>query len=379
MKLEKLKVAIVCDWLTESAGGAEQVLLAVHEVFPKAPIYTSQYRPKRAVWFNKCDVRTGWVNIFPRQIRKFISPLRAVYFSHLDLSGYDLVISVANAEAKGVKTRGKHGQALHVSYLQGPPTQYYWGMYDEYLKNPGFGKFNWLARVGLKLLIGSLRKVDYKFAQKPDYLLANSNYVKDEIRKTYQRDAQVLFPPVESLQPSVSGKRHGFVTAGRQVSWKRVDLAIKACLKTGDDLLVIGNGPEHDKLVALARGHGNIEFLPAYNGSTAIAKHLSAAAGFIFPSLEPFGIVPVEALSTGTPVIAYGKGGALDYIQAGKNGILFDSQTVDSLTRALQKSRKIKFDYKAIAATARPFATTEFKHHLVDYLMGYLKNYDQKR
>lgn len=131
-----MKVALVCDWLTE-IGGAEQVLLRLHQMYPEAPIYTSQYRPKTAPWFQDCDVRTGWLNIFPRGLRRFMAPLRSIYFKHLKLSGYDLVISVCNAEAKFIGVEG----GVHVSYLQGPPTQYYWGLYDQYIANPGFGAF----------------------------------------------------------------------------------------------------------------------------------------------------------------------------------------------------------------------------------------------
>ena len=241
-KGKKLRVALVCDWLTE-IGGAEQVLLALTKIFPDAPIYTSQYRRKSAPWFDNCDVRAGWLNIFPRCLRKFMAPLRALYFNHLRLSDYDVVISVCNAECKGVKTPSS---TLHIAYLQGPPTQYYWGLYDQYVQNPGFGKLNWLARIGLKLLVKPMRKSDYKSAQQPDVLVANSNYVLEEINKYYKRDGVVIFPPVgvERMQRAagavtkreVDKVRQGlfnggdfYIVAGRQVNWKRFDLAAKAC------------------------------------------------------------------------------------------------------------------------------------------------------
>ncbi|MCL1876667.1 glycosyltransferase [Candidatus Saccharibacteria bacterium] len=369
------KVAIVCDWLTE-IGGAERVLKAVCEIFPDAPIYTSQYRPKRAVWFRGHDVRTGWLNIFPAGLRRFMPFFRNLYFGHLDLSKYDLVISIANAEVKGVKTRS---DAVHISYLQGPPTQYYWGLYDQYLKNPGFGALNFLARWGLKLLVKPLRKTDYKFAQKPDFLIANSDYVKDEIKKYYGRDAATVHPNVDverirelagglnldSARLSKDGEkeRNIFLIAGRQVSWKRVDLAIVACIKTGDELLVIGDGPEHKNLVKLARGHDNIKFLPKYNGAAEIVQYFRSARAFLFPSLEPFGITPIEALATGTPVIALKRGGALDFIQDGKNGVFFDEQNVDSLVAVIKKFGKMKFDSAKISMTAREFSEQNFKEN----------------
>ena len=231
-----MKVAIVVDWLTE-VGGAERVLLAVHQLYPDAPIYTSQYRPRRIDWFKDADVRAGWLNILPRGLRKFMAPLRVFYFKHLDLSEYDLVISIANAEAKGVKTSPS---SVHVAYLQGPPTQYYWGQYDAYIKNPGFGKLNFLARWGLKTLIKPMRKADLAEAKRPDLLIANSNYVANEIKKYYTRDSQVVYPPVDvsglrhtKVKPvNPFGKAEFYVVTGRQVNWKRVDLAVDACIKT---------------------------------------------------------------------------------------------------------------------------------------------------
>jgi len=375
MKRESdLKVALVCDWLTE-VGGAEKVLLAVHEMFPDAPIYTSQFRPKTATWFTGMDIRTGWLNIFPKGLRRFIPFLRNIYFKHLDLSDFDLVISVANAEAKGVKTRS---DAVHIAYLQGPPTQYYWGMYDEYIKNPGFGKLDWLARIGLKILVKPLRKIDYKIAQKPDYLLANSSYVQGEIKKYYGRDSFVLWPNVDvAIIKKIAAKtrlknRVGFIMTGRQVSWKRADLAIEACIKTNENLLLIGGGPENKKLVASARGHDNIKFLPRYNGPVDIVKYFKRSKAFIFPSVEPFGITPVEAIASGTPVIALRAGGALDIVNA-KNGIFFEKQTVDSLVLAIKKFNKMKFNSSAVSKTSDKFSDANFKKHFQKFVLSKVK------
>ena len=385
-KGSKLRVALVCDWLTE-IGGAEQVLLELTKVFPDAPIYTSQYRRKSAPWFNGCDVRTGWLNIFPRCLRKFMAPLRALYFNHLRLDGYDVVISVCNAECKGIKTPSS---TLHIAYLQGPPTQYYWGLYDQYVNNPGFGKLNWLARIGLKLLVKPMRKSDYKAAQVPDMLVANSNYVSDEINKYYGRSSEIIFPPVavESMQRAVKkvtkkqvdgvkqelfNGEDFYIAVGRQVNWKRFDLAIEACLKTVENLLIIGDGPEHDRLVKLAGNSANIKFLPRYNGPEEIAKYFKSAKGMIFSSLEPFGIVPVEALACGLPVLAYKRGGSADIVEDGVNGQFFDEQTVDSLAEAVAKFNEAKFDRSKIAKTAERFKPSIFDKAFDDLIN---KNYE---
>ena len=186
-----MKVALVCDWLT-NVGGAEKVLLELHRLYPKAPIYTSKYSKKGIDWFLDADVRTGWLQVFPASLRRFLGPLRQRWFAHLDLSEYDLVISVTGAEAKAVKCKN----GLHICYCH-VPTQYYWQMYDDYLKNPGFGVLNPVVRFFFKLMVGPLRKADYKAAQGPDYFITISEYAKGMIAKYYKRDAVVIHPPVE--------------------------------------------------------------------------------------------------------------------------------------------------------------------------------------
>lgn len=353
------RVVIVTDWLT-TYGGTEKVVKAVSELYPDAPIYTSQYSEKEVDWFRGKDVRTGWVNWFPARLRKILSVPRALYFSRLDLSEFDVVLSITTAESKGVKT---HPSQLHISYLQGPPTQYFWGMYDEYVKNPGFGIFNVVVRFFFKLLVGPLRKLDYRFAQRPDILLANSSYSAAEIKRYYKRQARVVFPPVDIDQFQLGkNKKYGnfFISTSRQVNWKRLDIAVRACIQTGDRLVLVGSGAEHAALVKLANHHRNIEFLPTISDTMQLAKMLSQAKGFIFPSLEPFGIAPIEALSAGVPVLAYQKGGALDYVRPGKNGIFFTEQTVSSAVAAIQQFKKTHFDAAVVSASVRRFSSTEF-------------------
>ena len=320
-------------------------------MFPDAPIFTSQYSEREIDWFRGRDVRTGWLNIFPAKLRKILGVFRLWYFSRLDLSEFDVIISIAIGESKGVKT--SPGQP-HVSYLQGPPVQYYWGMYDQYIENPGFGSFNPVVRFFFRLLVRPLRQKDYALAQRPDVLIANSTYSASEIERYYDRNAAVVFPPVEVdvFHPSQK-KGDYFISTSRQVNWKRLDVAIEAFSKTGQKLLLVGGGAEHDRLVEMAKGVENIEFIEVVKDPKRLADLVSSARGFIFPSLEPFGIAPIEALSAGVPVIAYGKGGALDYIVDGKNGLLFDEQTSESLLTALKRFETIKFDTSVVARSAQ--------------------------
>lgn len=366
-----MKIALVCDWLT-LPGGAEKVLLELHRMYPKAPIYTSQYRPKKITWFKNADVRTGWLNFFPSAFRKFLGPLRQLYFSHLDLSNYDLVISVTGAEAKAVKTHSTKHSAKHISYCH-VPTQYYWRMYDQYLKNPGFGILNPIARLGLKVLVKPLRAADYRASQAVDQFVTISHYAARQIREYYHRDAKVIAPPVEITQFStdfstgktkpqdVSGDANQpYIIACRQAPWKRVDLAVSACLELGRPLLVIGEGAEHTKLVKLAQNSELITFLP-WLSSRELAAYLQSARAYIFPSLEPFGIAAVEALAAGCPVIAYAEGGSRDIVEPGKNGVLFSEQTVASLVATLEKFESETFSRATVSASVDKFSAENFR------------------
>ena len=367
------KVAIVCDWLT-NVGGAEKLLLRVHQLYPDAPIYTSKYSKKGIDWFNDADVRTGWLQIFPAKMRRVLGPLRQHYFNHLDLSNYDIIISVTGAEAKSVKK----GNAKHFCFCH-VPTQYYWQMYDDYVKNPGFGILNPIVRFFFKLFVRPLRKADFKAAQRPDFFITISEHAKRQIETYYKRDAIVIHPPVEiedfKNQKLTSANdtsaalnlEKPYINTSRQVNWKRLDLCIKACLKTNQPLVLIGEGPEHEHLVKLANGSPLIKFLPLMD-KTSIAKHLANAKAFLFPSLEPFGIAPVEALAAGCPVIAFKEGGSLDYIEDGKNGLLFDKQTAQSLADAITKFETLNFDKSVVSSTANKFSVARFDKELTEFI-----------
>ena len=414
-----MKVAIVCDWLV-GIGGAERVVLELHELYPDAPIYTSQYDPSKIDWFAGADVRTTWLQKLPKGLRKFLPALRAWSFSHLNLSDYDLVISASGAEAKGVKTSPG---AVHISYIHSP-THYYWIRYDEYLKSPGFGRLDPLARLGLKLLIGPLRRWDYKAAQRPDYLIANSSHTQKMIRKFYGRESTVIHPPVDTkrfAEPTLSpamrastalgadeqrteaymkyGKgaaelattrgaasigrvpsparqqddtvhRRGFVTAGRQTPYKRMDLAVQACTELNLPLIVLGSGPDHKRLKRMAGK--SITFLRG-KSDEEVAHYFQTSRAFIFPGMEDFGIVAVEALAAGTPVIAYKAGGALDYIDDGKNGLFFEQQTVKSLLSALKKFESTTFNSSSVAKSAEKFSAETFHSAIRKFIDNHIQ------
>ncbi|RYF28857.1 MAG: glycosyltransferase family 4 protein [Chloroflexi bacterium] len=281
------KIAIVADWLTDF-GGAERVILAMHEAFPDAPIYTSVYQPKPelAAALKGADIRTTTLQQMPsklRKLHKFFPMLRVRAFQELDLSEFDIILSSSSAEAKQV-----------------PP----------------------------------LRKADYQAAQNVDVFIANSSEVQTRIKKYYDKPSTIIHPPVDVSRFDPARLRSDYyVAVGRQVPYKRIDLAVQAATKLGVKLKVFGNGSEHDRLVKLAGP--TIEFYTNRFGDASdseVTRTLNSAKGYIFPAEEDFGIVQVEALAAGTPVIGYGRGGTLDIVQDNETGVLFDQQTVESVS-----------------------------------------------
>lgn len=356
MPAQPPKIAIVHDWLT-NMGGAERAVLAMHEAFPSAPIYTSTYNPEVMPEFKGLDVRTTYLQNLPRPLRKlhkFLPILRVRAFQKLDLSEFDVILSSTTAEAKQVR-KTRDGQ-VHICYCN-TPIRYYWSHYDEYKKDPGFGRLNWLVRLAMPIMIPPLRRSDYKAAQAVDVFIANSSEVQKRIKKYYNRPSIVIHPPVEidRFEPARTRDNY-YVALGRQIPYKRIDLAVTAATKLNVPLRVYGNGSEHQKLVDMAGP--NVQFYTDRFGDAsdkAVADALNHAKGYIFPAEEDFGIVQVEALAAGAPVIAYGKGGALDIIQDGESGVFFYEQTTGAVVKAIKKAEATTFLPGTLRRKARRF------------------------
>ncbi|MCA9348050.1 glycosyltransferase [Candidatus Saccharibacteria bacterium] len=355
------KIAIVHDWIY--GGGAEKVVEQLHTLYPEAPIYTSYCSDN---WRKRLDnkVITGYLQHPPfRQLRKFLPLLRQWWFAHLDLSDFDIVISSSgNGEAKFAgQAKSNHNKPTHINYCH-TPVHFYWRHYETYLQNPGI-KPQWLARLGLKLLINPLRNRDYRAAQNVDIFVANSSHIQSDIKAFYNRDASVIHPPVDTKRfiNHSKVKRSGFVTLGRQVPMKKTDLIIKACNKTNSQLTVVGVGPEHEYLKSIAGP--TIKFETNASDKDLI-NLLSQASGFIFASFEDFGIAPVEALACGTPVIAYQAGGALDYVIPDKTGDFFTKQTTESIVEAITKFTPSKYDSWQIQKFASSFDKNHFRNKI---------------
>jgi glycosyltransferase involved in cell wall biosynthesis len=350
------KIAIVHDWLTTMAG-AEQVVLALHEAFPHAPIYTSTYTPETMPAFKDMDVRTTYLQKLPRSLRKlhkFFPQLRIRAFQQLDLSEFDIIISSSSAESKQVrKTRDEQ---VHICYCH-TPIRYYWSHYDDYKKDPGYGKLNWLVRVAMPVMVPYLKKADYQAAQAVDVFIANSNEVQDRIKRYYKRTSTVIYPPVDIARFTPADMRDSYyVVVGRQVPYKRIDLAVEAATNLGIPLKVYGSGSEHNRLIASAGP--TVEFFTDRFGDAsdaAVNEALNKAKGYIFPADEDFGIVQVEALAAGAPVIGYAKGGTLDIVQNGESGVLFAHQTASDVTAAIKEAETMTFEPAALRQKAKRF------------------------
>ncbi|HSX27959.1 MAG TPA: glycosyltransferase [Candidatus Saccharimonadales bacterium] len=360
------RVAIVADWLT-NMGGAERVVLALHEAYPEAPIFTSVFEPSAMPLFKDADVRTTWLQKFPRFLRKkhqLFPVFRALVFPRIDLSAYDIIISSASAEAKAVTAAHT---ATHICYLH-TPIRYYWSHYDQYRQRPGFGPLDPVIRLLIPPFVRWMRPLDLKAVGGVDYFIANSHEVQKRITQYYHRQSTVIYPPVgvKRLKPHKPVKKEDYyLVVGRQIPYKRMDLAITACNKLGKRLIVIGRGSEHEALVRL--GGPTVEFKTNVNDHDIVA-YFQQAKALIWPQEEDFGVTAVEAMAAGTPVIAYQKGGASDYVKDGVTGLLFKEQTEESLIQAMQRCEKKSFDSQAISAYAEQFSEAVFIQKIHDFV-----------
>lgn len=355
------KIAIVHDWLT-NMGGAEKVVLALHEAFPDAPIYTSTFVPEKMPEFAGLDIRTTRLQNLPgplKKLHKFFPMYRVQAFRDLDLSEFDIIISSSSAEAKQVrKTRSDQ---VHICYCH-TPIRYYWSHYNDYKANPQFGKLNWLVRLAMPFFVPPLRKADYEAAQNVDVFVANSTEVQRRIKKYYDRPSTVIHPPVDVDRFTPARTRGDYYVAlGRQVPYKRIDLAVAAATELAIPLKVFGNGSDHKRLVAMAGP--NVQFYTdrfTDASDLEVTKALNSAKGFIFPAEEDFGIVQVEALAGGTPVIALNRGGTRDIVDEGVSGVLFNDQHVDSLANAIRYAEKQTFLPGTLRRKAKRFDKSLF-------------------
>ena len=365
-----MKVAIVCEWLVVYAG-AEKVLEQILRLYPEADIFCLvDFIPsdKREFLLNK-TTHTSFIQHLPMAKSKYRSylPLMPLAIEQLDVTGYDLVISSSYAVSKGIITGPDQ---VHISYVHSP-IRYAWDLQHQYLHEAGLekGLKGWLA----KMILHYIRMWDYRTANGVDYFIANSKFIARRIKKVYGREAEVIYPPVDVEAYQMCQQKEDFyLTASRMVPYKKIKLIVEAFNEMPEKkLVVIGEGPEFAKTKAIAGP--NIEMM-GYQPFDVLKEKMQKAKAFVFAAEEDFGITPVEAQACGTPVIAYGKGGALETVRGldkgNSTGIFFEAQTVDSIVQAVERFEQEEYKITAenCRKNAEKFGIIGFKRSFKKYI-----------
>ncbi len=370
MDIDKLKIALVFDWMT-TPGGAEKVHFVIHQMFPEAKIFTSVYNKEKLKEFNNANVKTSYIQKLPLAKTKHQLYLSLMPYAYelFDLSKFDIVISGSHSCAKGIITKP---ETVHICYCHSP-MRYAWDNWhsyiNEYKMNPIFKFFG-------KKLLHKIRMWDRLSADRVDYFIANSNTTKKRIKKYYRRDSEVVFPMINAKNFKINpNKKEYYFAVGRMTPYKKFDLIVDAFNKNGLKIKIAGTGIALEELKKKAKD--NIEFLGYVKDEELITLY-SEAKALIFPQLEDFGITPLESMASGRPVIAFGKGGALDSVIENQTGIFFKKQTINSLNKAIEKFEENidKFDAQKIRQHALKFDQESFKKQLREKIQDALEKHN---
>jgi glycosyltransferase involved in cell wall biosynthesis len=357
-----MKTALLHYWLTNMRGG-ENVLEQFCHTWPEADIFTHAYNPAlMPETINNHQVFTSFINKLPgaqKNCQKYL-PLMPVALKNFDLSGYELIISSESGPIKGIQ---KPPGATHICYCHSP-MRYLWDMYEDYYHNTSIP-----GKIAMKLFKNYLRRYDLKSADTVDHFIANSNFVAQRIKRIYNRDSTVIHPPVNSdfFAKATTTKAEYYLVAGQLISYKRPELAIEACLKMNRQLVIVGNGSMRP---LLERKYGNKVTFTSRVSNEKLRELYAGAKALIFPGIEDFGIVPLEAQAAGTPVIALRAGGALETVVENKTGLFFDEQNVHSLTAAIEEfeAKQSSFSIPTLKAHATTFSTKCFNKKITSFI-----------
>ncbi|MEH6345152.1 MAG: glycosyltransferase family 4 protein [Bermanella sp.] len=365
-----MRVAIVHDWLVES-GGAEKVLAELINVFPQAEIFsTVDYLSdsQRNTILKGKSVTTSFIQKLPKSksYKKYF-PLMPVAMANLDLSSFKLVISCSSSVAKGVITGPDQ---LHICYCHSP-MRYAWDLQHQYLKESGLERG--IKGLLAKFMLHKMRSWDVTSSFGVDHFIANSNFIARRIKKVYRRNADVIYPNVAVEDFKVVEKKSDYYfTCSRMVPYKKIDLIVEAFSNMPDrKLVVIGDGPDMNKIKS--KSASNIELM-GYQSFDVLKEKMANAKAFVFAAEEDFGIVPVEAQACGTPVIAFGKGGALETVKENISGVFFNEQTTQSLSDAVDRFENMTFDANKIRGHAELFSTKRFRIQIESFVSEKIKD-----
>jgi len=359
-----VKIALVHDFLVK-LGGAERVLKVFAELYPDAPIYTLLYDEKVCgKVFPKERVRTSFLQKFPEFLRKrqkYLLPFMPRAIESFDLSEYDLIISSNSAYAHGILMPSS---AQHICYCHSP-MRYAWDYAHEYLKEQDAGA---VKKYLANRMIHTIRQWDQLSADRADHYIANSNHVRKRIKKYYRKDAEIIYPPVDTkrFQPQKEHNNY-FLIVSTLSPYKKIDLAVQLFNKIGKELIIVGSGSHYEYLKSIAASNVH---LMGFKDDEAVKKLMEGCRAFIFPGEEDFGITPVEAMACGKPVLAYGKGGALETIIPGVTGEFFYEPTLESMEDGLGRLIINEPDYDAekIHKHAVGFSKQKFVEHFKDFV-----------
>jgi glycosyltransferase involved in cell wall biosynthesis len=356
-----MRVAIIHYWLVSMRGG-EKVIESLCRLFPDADLFTHVYDPDAmSETIRRHKVTTTFINSLPfaRRLYKQYLPLMPVALEQIDLRGYDLIISSESGPAKGVIPPAG---ALHICYCHSP-MRYLWNMYHDYRERAGF-----VTRMMMPLLAHYLRNWDAVSAMRVDHFIANSHTVAERIEKYYRRESKVIHPPVDvgQYQDVSEGEIEDYyLMAGELVAYKRPDLAIEAFNTMKRRLVVIGGG---EMLAEARKLAGPTITILGSQPFDVLKHHYAHCRALIFPGEEDFGMVPVEAMASGRPVIAFGQGGATETVAGGVSGLFFDEQSTEAIMRAVEKFEHMTFDPSAIRAHAQQFHPDRFASELMSVI-----------
>lgn len=363
-----MKVALVHEWLTV-IGGSENVFKEIASLYPDADIFTLVAIDKtvKKLGLQNHKIHTSFIQNLPFGKTKYRNylPFFPYAIEQFDLSAYDLIISSSHAVAKGALTNSNQ---IHVCYCHSP-IRYAWDLYHQYIKEAGLSRG--LKGFFAKYVLHNIRQWDIISANRVDHYISNSNYIGKRIKKIYGRDSVTIYPNVATTDFDISTARDDYYfTCSRFVPYKKIDLIVKSFAKMPDKTLyVIGDGPDFQKVKKIASP--NVHLL-GYQPFDVLKSYMAKAKAFVFAAEEDFGIIPVEAQASGTPVIAYGKGGSLETVIDGKTGVFFFEQSIPAVVNAVQyfEENISKFDNTQIAAHASTFATDRFLKQFSSYLSG---------